>query len=166
MPVPQSSRLAALATEAGARLLQVRWLVRAPIWLYRARLGIVFGSRLLMLEHIGRKTGARRYVVLEVIGHPAAGRYVVTSGFGARSQWFRNIEASPHVRVYVRSRPPAAATAHRLPSEQAASTLAAYSAHHARAWAALKPILETTLGTRITDHPADVPLVALDLTSR
>jgi hypothetical protein len=44
-----------------AALLRTRWLVRAPIWLYRARLGFVFRSQLLMLEHRGRKTGARRY---------------------------------------------------------------------------------------------------------
>jgi hypothetical protein len=33
----------------GAAALRARWLVRAPIWLYRAHLGIVFGRRLLML---------------------------------------------------------------------------------------------------------------------
>lgn len=32
-----------------ARLLRTRWLVRAPIALFRARLGFVFGRRLLML---------------------------------------------------------------------------------------------------------------------
>jgi hypothetical protein len=45
--VQTSSPVAAWA----ARLLRVRWIVRAPVWLYRARLGFVFGSRLLMLEH-------------------------------------------------------------------------------------------------------------------
>jgi hypothetical protein len=45
----------------GARVLANRALMRAPIWLYRARLGFLFGSRTLMLEHIGRKSGARRY---------------------------------------------------------------------------------------------------------
>jgi hypothetical protein len=39
--------------KAGARLLRSRWLMRAPIWLYRARLGFLFRSRMLMLEHIG-----------------------------------------------------------------------------------------------------------------
>jgi hypothetical protein len=33
-----------------ARLLRVRWVVRAPIGLYQARLGFLFGSRLLMLD--------------------------------------------------------------------------------------------------------------------
>ena len=43
-----------------AALLRVRWLVRAPVWLYRARLGILVGDRLLMLEHLGRRSGRRR----------------------------------------------------------------------------------------------------------
>jgi hypothetical protein len=30
--------------------MRVRWVVRAPVWLYRARLGFVFGPRLLMLD--------------------------------------------------------------------------------------------------------------------
>ena len=73
--------------------------MRAPIWLYRAGLGFVFGSRVLMLEHIGRKSGARRYVVLEVVGHPAPEIYIVASGFGEHAQWFRNLMAHPRVRV-------------------------------------------------------------------
>jgi deazaflavin-dependent oxidoreductase (nitroreductase family) len=99
----------------------VRWLVRAPIWLYRGGLGIVFGSRLLMLEHTGRTAGARRYAVLEVIDRPSPGRYVVSSGFGARTQWFRNVQANPHVRVYLGSRRPVPATARLLTPSQAAS---------------------------------------------
>ena len=38
MPVRMSSPAAALA----GRLLRVRWIVRAPVWLYRARLGLLF----------------------------------------------------------------------------------------------------------------------------
>ncbi|WP_345496653.1 hypothetical protein [Nocardia callitridis] len=34
-----------LATRIGARVLQTRWLVRAPIWLYRAGLGFLVDSR-------------------------------------------------------------------------------------------------------------------------
>jgi deazaflavin-dependent oxidoreductase (nitroreductase family) len=83
-----------------AGLLRVRWLARAPIGLYRARLGFLLGSRLLMPEHLGRKSGTRRYVVLEVVAHPRPGAYVMASGFGARAQWFRNVRANPHVRIY------------------------------------------------------------------
>ena len=34
--------------------------MRAPILLYQARLGALFGHRLLMLEHIGETEAARR----------------------------------------------------------------------------------------------------------
>jgi deazaflavin-dependent oxidoreductase (nitroreductase family) len=66
----------------------------------------------LLLEHIGRKSGARRYAVLEVVDHPRADEYVIVSGFGEQSQWYRNVVAKPHVRVSVglRCNAPALAT--------------------------------------------------------
>jgi deazaflavin-dependent oxidoreductase (nitroreductase family) len=152
----------ALAARAAA-LLRVRWLVRAPIWLYRARLGFLLGSRILMLEHTGRTTGARRYVVLEVIDHPRPGTYVVVSGFGTRAQWFRNVRASPRVRVYARGRQPAPATARLLTSDETAAALAGYAAGHPRAWAALKPVLEATLGAPISHQETGLPMIALEL---
>jgi deazaflavin-dependent oxidoreductase (nitroreductase family) len=151
-------------SKRAAALLSTRWLVRAPIWLYRARLGFVFGSRLLMLEHRGRKTGARRYVVLEIVGHPAPGSYVVISGFGDRAQWYRNICADSRVRVQVGCRKPAAAIARRLNPEEAAATLASYAASHPRAWAQLRPVLENTLGTAINENGTSLPMVILDAT--
>lgn len=143
-----------------ARLLRVCWLVRAPIWVYRARLGAVFGSRLVMLEHTGRVSGRRRFVVLEVAGHPAPGTYVVVSGSGRRAQWFRNIQASPLVRLYIASRGPAPAVTRLLTREEAGAALATYAAAHPRAWASLKPVLEHTLGA----EAGDLPMVRLDLT--
>lgn len=110
----------------GARVLANRALMRAPIWLYRARLGFLFGSRTLMLEHIGRKSGARRYVVLEVIGHPTPDVYIVASGFGVRAQWFRNLIANPHVRVSIAGDEPREATARRLSPAEADAALSDY----------------------------------------
>jgi len=106
-------RRASLA-HAGAALLRVRWFVRAPIWLYRARLGFVYGSRLLLLEHTGRSSGLRRYVVLEIVDHPAPDRYVVVAGFGDGAQWYRNVEVNPQVHVRLGSRKSAPAVAHCL----------------------------------------------------
>ena len=133
-------------TKAAAGLLRTRWLVRAPVWLCRARLGILLGPRFVMLEHTGRESGARRYVVLEVIQRREAGSYVVVSGFGDRAQWFRNIRAEPRVRVYALSRKPAAAIARVLPPVEAAAVLTDYAARHLRAWAAMEPVLRDTLG--------------------
>jgi hypothetical protein len=70
VPASTSSPATGAMAAWAAGLLRVRWLVRAPIGLYRARVGFLFGSRLLMLEHLGRKSGARHYVVLEVVAHP------------------------------------------------------------------------------------------------
>ncbi|MGH3097793.1 MAG: nitroreductase family deazaflavin-dependent oxidoreductase [Streptosporangiales bacterium] len=149
--------------KGGARVLGNRTLMRAPIWLYRARLGFLFGSRVLMLEHIGRKTGTKRYVVLEVIGHPSPDVYVVASGFGARAQWFRNLMANPGVRVSVAGQVHRAATARQLPTADADAVLAEYVRQHPRAWAKFKNILENTLGTPISEHDTELPMVELRL---
>lgn len=148
---------------SGARLLGTRWLVRAPILLYRARLGFVFGSRLLMLEHLGRASGATRYAVLEVVDHPAPDTYVVVSGFGARSQWYRNVQANHHVRISVAGHVRAAAAARTLTRTEAAATLNAYIGRHPRAWSNFKPIIEATLGSRIDDRDPAVPMIELRL---
>ncbi|ORA18298.1 nitroreductase family deazaflavin-dependent oxidoreductase [Mycobacterium asiaticum] len=146
-----------LFARVGARLLRSRRLVRAPIWIYRARAGALFGSRMLMLEHVGRKSGLPRHVVLEVVGHPQPDTYIVPSGFGAKAQWFRNIQANPKVRVFVRSRAPATATARVLSEAEADGILAEYQRRHPRAWQQFQHVLEETLG----DRP--LPMVELRL---
>ncbi|HEX3287166.1 MAG TPA: nitroreductase family deazaflavin-dependent oxidoreductase [Mycobacterium sp.] len=150
-------------TSAAARLLGSRRLMRAPIWIFKARAGALLGPRLLMLEHIGRKSNARRDVVLEVVAHPTPETFLVASGFGGKAQWFRNIRANPHVRVHVGSHSPARATARTLDQHETDTALAAYRDRHPRAWARFKPVLEQTLGTSINDTTAELPLVELRL---
>lgn len=154
---------ASIFTAIGARLLRSRRLMRAPTWIYKARAGALFGSRIMMLEHIGRKSGAPRYAVLEVLDHPAPDIYVIASGFGRKAQWFRNIQANPRVRVYAGSHAPRRATARVLGQQEADSTLAAYRSQHPRAWEQFRPILEDTLGEPITDTDSPLPLVELRL---
>ena len=156
----QSSSLPA---KAAARLLRSRRLMRAPIWIYKARAGALFGSRILMLEHIGRKSGTPRYAVLEVTDHPSPGTYVVASGFGRKAQWFRNIEANPNVRVCTGSRRPRRATARVLDRQEADRALAAYRDRHPLAWQRLRPVLEQTLGAPIGETGTPLPMVELRL---
>ena len=79
-----------------------RWLLRVPIYIYRAGLGFVFGHRFLMMTHHGRKTGRRRYVVVEVVDRDRAhNRYYIASGFGEKSDWLRNIQHDRRVEVRV-----------------------------------------------------------------
>lgn len=157
------SDLVSKAATAAARLLRVRWFVRAPIWLFRARLGFLFGSRLLLLEHVGRTTGMRRFVVLEVVAHPDADTYVVASGFGETAQWFRNVQAHPRVWITagIHQRQPAISTL--LEAQRAGAALAAYRREHPRAWQALRPVFEQTLGAHIGEHDTSLPLIAFTL---
>jgi deazaflavin-dependent oxidoreductase (nitroreductase family) len=149
-----------------ARILRNRRLVRAPVLIYQARLGALLTSRLLMLEHIGRKSGERRYAVLEVVAHLTPETFVIASGFGAKAQWFRNIQANPNVRVYVGSHAPASATARVLDRDEADRALDVYRAKRPRMWERFKAVLEETLGEPITDTNTPLPLVELRLDPR
>ena len=119
-----------------------------------------------MLEHVGRKTGALRYVVLEVIDHPEADVYVIASGFGTKAQWFRNIAAHPQVRVWAGGHAPVGATARLLDRAEADRALGRYRVRHPRAWAQLKPIVEKTLGQPVGDTDTALPMVELRLQPR
>lgn len=152
-----------LPAKLAARLLRSRHLMRAPIWIYKARAGALFGSRILLLEHIGRKSGAPRHAVLEVIDHPSPDTYVVASGFGRKAQWFRNIAANPRVRVYAGSHAPRPAAARVLDQHEADRTLADYRSRHPKMWERMRPVLEDTLGAPITDTNTPLPLIELKL---
>jgi deazaflavin-dependent oxidoreductase (nitroreductase family) len=149
-----------MASAVGARALQTRWLVRAPIGLYRIGVGLVFGTRLLMLEHTGRVSGQRRYVVLEVVDRPAPDEYVVVSGFGEQSQWYRNVLAGPAVHLSCGLRRRAPATARAMTEQESADTLRGYAERHPKAWANLRATIEAAVGHPVTD----LPMVSLRLT--
>jgi deazaflavin-dependent oxidoreductase (nitroreductase family) len=148
-------------SELLARLLQNRALVRAPIWLYRARLGFLMGHRMLLLEHIGRTTGARRYAVLEVVERPQTDEYVIVSGFGERSQWYRNVLAERRVRVSVGFRRDVPAVATPMSRKAAKATLDRYAVRYPRTWARIEPTLEAALQT----PELDLPMLTLELAS-
>ena len=156
---------AAVIGRLGGRVLRTRAVMRLPIRLYQARLGFLFGHRLLMLEHVGRRSGARRHVVLEVIDHPTSDTYVVASGFGRRAQWFRNILAEPRVRVSSGRGNQAAATARVLTAAEADAALGAYQRRHHRAWNIFKPVIENTLGSAVEEHETQLPMVELRLST-
>ncbi|WP_433195072.1 nitroreductase family deazaflavin-dependent oxidoreductase [Nocardia sp. CA-107356] len=146
-------------TNLGARLLRTRWFVRAPIGLIRARLGFLFGGRILLLEHIGRKSGLPRYAVLEVVSHPKPDTFVIASGFGRGSQWYRNLAVEPHCRVSVGWRNRAPAMARMLDQDECRAVLADYRIRHPKAYRELAGMIEEAIGTSIDE----VPLVELTL---
>jgi deazaflavin-dependent oxidoreductase (nitroreductase family) len=135
------------------RLLTTRWFVRTPIWLYRMRLGFLLGHRMLLLEHVGRKSGQRRYAVLEVVERPCADTYVIVSGFGERAQWYQNVKANPHVRVSVGVLRQAPAVVNQMSREAAEATLDRYAQRYPRTWRHLEPTLRAALQEPDLQHP-------------
>jgi deazaflavin-dependent oxidoreductase (nitroreductase family) len=102
------------------------YLFRTPVYAYRWHLGWLFGKRLLLLTHTGRRTGLRRHTVLEVVEYRKEGpEVVVANGFGPDSDWIRNIQAKSDEEVTVGSQHFAAA--HRfLGAEEAAVVIERY----------------------------------------
>jgi deazaflavin-dependent oxidoreductase (nitroreductase family) len=147
----------------GERVLRSRPLTRAPLLLYRAGLGAVLGSRMLMLEHVGRRSGATRQVVLEVVGRPGPGRYVVVSGFGDRAQWFRNVRAEPRVRVSVARHRSVPATAREVDPADARRILDGYVEANRGLWSWFGPVVERTLGRPLDDAAPPPPMVEFTL---
>jgi deazaflavin-dependent oxidoreductase (nitroreductase family) len=79
-----------------------RRVLRLPTGLFHLGLGRLFGHRLMLLIHVGHRTGLRRETVLEVLEYrPAGPAVVVLSGFGRHPDWLRNIEARPVEEVVV-----------------------------------------------------------------
>ncbi|KGN37938.1 nitroreductase family deazaflavin-dependent oxidoreductase [Knoellia subterranea] len=143
----------------GARLLQDRRSARAPIWLFRHGLGWLFGGRVLLLEHVGRKSGEPRFVCLELVERPEPDALVIVSGFGRRAQWYRNLEAEPRCHVSIGTRRRVPALARFLSAEESAETLGRYATEHPRAWQQLRGVIEEAVGHEV----AGLPMVRLDL---
>ncbi|WP_306307209.1 nitroreductase family deazaflavin-dependent oxidoreductase [Nocardia exalbida] len=120
--------------------------MRAPISMFRARLGFLFGGRLLLLEHIGRSSGRPRYVVLETVARPSRDRVVIASGFGTQAQWFRNLAADPRCHVSIGARFSAPALARVLRPDESVAVLEGYRRDHPRAYRSLGRIVEESHG--------------------
>lgn len=102
-----------------------RRLARLPIPVFRAGFGWLLAGRFLLLQHRGRRTGQPRFVVLQVVRREPA-RILVVSGYGPSSQWFRNVQVTPEVRVWTGRRRAVPATATVVSAAAARTVLAFY----------------------------------------
>ena len=142
-------------------------LLRAPTWLYRLHLGALLGHRFLQLTHHGRRTGNTYRTVVEIIGITAAGEYVVMSGWGRRSDWYRNLIADSDAEIDV-GRNHFTACHRELPPTEAVRMLAGYERRNRVIAPLLRRVLSRLLGwpydgtaaarTRLVEQ---LPMVAL-----
>src|ERR1700754_1089075 len=84
----------------------LRLAFRLPRVLFDLRLGWIFAGRLILVEHTGRKSGRPYRTPLEVVDRDRSGVLIVASGFGGRSDWYRNLVAEPKARIVAGRRAP------------------------------------------------------------
>jgi deazaflavin-dependent oxidoreductase (nitroreductase family) len=93
------------------------------------RLGWIFAGRLILVEHIGRKSGKRYRTALEVVDRDRSGVLIVASGFGGRSDWYRNLVAEPRAHVIV-GRHAIAVGAEPMSVPEGSAVMLAYGRRH------------------------------------
>jgi len=96
---PSGPQLSHIHQEPG-KLLRAINLV--PTWIFKLRLGRLFGSRFAMITHRGRKSGALHTVITETAeGSVDSGTLIYIVAYGTRAQWYKNLEASPAVSIEI-----------------------------------------------------------------
>ena len=113
--------------------------LHAPVWLFRARLGVLFGRRIVMLEHIGRRSGKLRQTPLEVVQRDGDS-FILCSGTGPNADWYRNLRSAPAAGLWIGS------TRHAveqrfLEDSEAATVFAGYEKAHPKAAARLMEMM-------------------------
>lgn len=136
-----------------AKMLATPWLARLPIGMYRAGLGWAFGDRLVMIEHLGRKSHEPRYVVVE-IAERRKNVIRVASGFGSKAQWYRNLKANGVAYLSTGRARRVPAKVRMLDAEESAALLERYAAEHPEAWKHLSAAMDYAAG-----GAADIPIV-------
>jgi deazaflavin-dependent oxidoreductase (nitroreductase family) len=137
-------------------------MLKVPTYLYRARLGLLFGYRFVMVEHRGRMTGGRHFTVVEVTRHLPR-EWVCTSGTGPSADWYRNLQAGGLEAVWVGSRRHQASVRF-LDETEAATVMRAYERAHPKTAQRLYSMMGVSYdGTdegRV-EMMAKIPMVAL-----
>ncbi|MGF2948786.1 nitroreductase family deazaflavin-dependent oxidoreductase [Microbacterium alcoholitolerans] len=141
------------ADRLAAKLLATPKLMRLPIGAYRCGFGWIFGSRLVMIEHLGRVSHEPRYVVVEVVerGHNLIR---VASGFGTKAQWYRNLRANGVAFLSTGRARRVPASVRMLDADESAERLKVYAAEHPEAWKHLSAAMDHAAG-----GAADIRLV-------
>ncbi|HEX2132336.1 MAG TPA: nitroreductase family deazaflavin-dependent oxidoreductase [Actinophytocola sp.] len=120
----------------------LRLALRAPIWLYRAKLGWLTGHRLLYIAHRGRKSGARREVVVETVRYDrTVPEVVVIAAWGKNPDWYRNLRANPAIEVRIGAKQWLRPNQRFLDGPETHDVLMAYQREHPHAWKRLAPMI-------------------------
>lgn len=106
-------------------------LLHLPVVLQRHGFGRLLGSRVLIIEHTGRRTGRCYQTPVEVVAHEShPTSWTVVAAWGGRPSWLANIEAAAAPAVMVAGRRYDAPVQQRLDPDEACDVLTAYVCAH------------------------------------
>ena len=132
-----------------------RHVARAAAAGYLGGLEMVFRQPFVAVEYRARLTGRIRQVVLEIVEREP-GRIVVASGHGPKTSWYRDVVATPAVRVTAAGLPGVPAAAGPLSAGETLAVLERCRATRPRTLAALARAFDAPV---LTEPPLD-PAVA------
>lgn len=141
--------------------------LRAPQLVYRRGWGHLYGHRLLLLTHRGRRTGRVHHTVLEVVRYdPATREATVMSGWGPRADWLQNVLAGGEAQVSI-GRDWFVADVRLLAPDEAIAALRYYERRHPLLRPIVHPMLSRLAGWHFDGSPQarrrlaqDLPMVA------
>jgi deazaflavin-dependent oxidoreductase (nitroreductase family) len=77
----------------------LKFFFKVPVWIHKMGFGgweRLVGAQWMLITTIGRKTGKPRDVMVDVMDYDkATDTYYVEAAYGARADWYRNMQSNP-----------------------------------------------------------------------
>lgn len=104
----------------------LKYFFKVPVWLYKIGLGgmeRIIGAEWMLLTTTGRKSGKLRQTMVDILDYDkTTDTYYIEAAYGARADWYKNIQANPLFEAQV-GRRKFNARAGKLTSDNAAEAL-------------------------------------------
>jgi deazaflavin-dependent oxidoreductase (nitroreductase family) len=135
----------------------LRFLLRVPRLVYVGPMAELLESRcVLLLTTRGRRSGRPRRTLVSFM--PLLdGRYVVFSGWGIKSDWYRNVRANPRVRINV-GRDQMSATAKLVEDPEQRRGLMLRMAARSSGCGPPRPVRPLLRLTRVFDYQGEIEM--------
>ena len=78
-----------------------RGVFRSYVWFHQLGLSFLIPGWILILGTTGRRSGKLRLTALEYGYDEQKKRYFLMSGWGEKSDWYRNAQANPRVQLWI-----------------------------------------------------------------